>query len=116
MRYDHRIDDVILKILCSLSKCSYLELKRKVDRIFASERQNRGLTPTISSETFNSHLKSLREREFVSSQEEGAEKSGRVFYSVTKAANCHGYVKMSYSDILVGKTLEESRYDEVERK
>jgi len=55
MRYDERIDDVILKILCTKRPVSYLRLKRNVDSVFEKERLNLGLKPRISFETFNSH-------------------------------------------------------------
>jgi hypothetical protein len=100
LRYDNRIDNAILRILCTKSKCSYLQLKRLVDRIFSKERLSHGLNPSISFETYNSHLKNLIDWNKVRRHKPGIEASSKVFYSVTKAVNCYKYKEMSDLDIL----------------
>jgi DNA-binding HxlR family transcriptional regulator len=101
MRYDKRIDDVILKLLCTRQKCSYLKLKRKVDNVFSQERLNRSLKASISFETFNSHLKSLVSRNKVKREEEGPERSSRVNYSITSEVNCFEYKGKRWIDVFI---------------
>ena len=72
MRYDSRVDDAILKILCTQQKCSYLKLKRKVDYVFSKWRMNRRLS--ISFETFTFHLKTLVKIDMVKRREESIKK------------------------------------------
>lgn len=43
MEYDERIDDVILKILCTRDELAILDSSRMFDFIFKKERLNRGL-------------------------------------------------------------------------
>jgi hypothetical protein len=93
MRYDDRVDDVILKILCA-QPSSYLELKRKVDIVFSKERLGRGLKGSISFETFNFHLKGLVTYNKLRREQEEAQRSSRVFYYVTEEVNCYEYRKM----------------------
>lgn len=68
--------------------------------VFSKERMNRGLKPSISFETFNSHLKQLVSVNKVKRQEESIERSSIVNYSITGAVNCYEYKEMSYLDIL----------------
>jgi DNA-binding HxlR family transcriptional regulator len=100
MQYDERIDDVILKILCTQPRVSYLKLKRNVDSVFKNERLNRGLKASISFETINSHLKGLVRRHKVKRQVQKPDPSSKVFYSVTKEVNCYAYKDKSFIDIL----------------
>ena len=99
MRYDERIDDVILKILCT-QPSTYLKLKRNVDSVFKNERLNHRLKGSISFETFNSHLKGLVRCRKVKRQEQKPDPSSKVFYSVTKEVNCYAYNDKSFIDIL----------------
>ena len=99
MKYDERIDDVILKILCKQSS-TYLKLKWNVDSVFKNERLNRGLKSSISFETFNSHLKGLVRRHKVKRKEQKPDPSSKVFYSVTKEVNCFAYKDKTFIDIL----------------
>jgi hypothetical protein len=100
MRYDCKIDDVILKILCTQRRSSYLELKRRVDSVFSKERLGRGLKGSISFETYNFHLKKLVTHNKLRREEEAPERSSRVFYYVTEEVNCYEYRKKGKIDIL----------------